>query len=69
MNRRKLIVILNVLLVCAMVIHVGIRMYLHQFSESSAPAYVEVLHAVYYLIPLAVINIVNLIVSKLSKAK
>lgn len=62
MNRKKVIVVLNVLLICAMVIHVGVKMYLHgQHPEYSTPAYVELFNAVYYLIPLLIINIGNLV--------
>ena len=47
---KKIVVILNILLVCAMVIHVGIQMFLHsQHPEYSAPIYVELIYAIYYL--------------------
>ncbi len=65
MNRKKAIVVLNVFLICAMVIHVGVKMYLHgQHPEYSSPAYVELFNAVYYLIPLLIINIGNLVLKK-----
>lgn len=65
MNRKKVIVVLNVLLICAMVIHVGVKMYLHgQHPEYSSPTYVELFNAVYYLIPLLIINIGNLVLKK-----
>ena len=65
MNRKKVIVVLNVLLICTMVIHVGVKMYLHgQHPEYSSPAYVELFYAVYYLIPLLIINIGNLVLKK-----
>ena len=48
-----------------MVIHVGVKMYLHgQHPEYSSPAYVELFNAVYYLIPLLIINIGNLVLKK-----
>ena len=57
MNYKKVMIILNVLLLCAMVIHVGVKVFLHgQHPEYSAPAYTQLIYAVYYLIPLAVIN-------------
>jgi len=65
MNFKKAIVMLNILLVCAMIIHVGIKMYLHgQHPEYSAPIYVELINAVYYLIPLVLINVINFIIKK-----
>lgn len=57
---KKIVVILNILLVCAMVIHVGIQMFLHsQHPEYSAPIYVELIYAIYYLIPLVIINAIK----------
>lgn len=65
MNRKKVISALNVLLICAMVIHVGVKMYLHgQHAEYSSPVYAELINAVYYLIPLLIINIGNLVLKK-----
>ena len=60
MKRNKIVVIINVLLLCAMVVHVGVKLYLHtQHPEYSAPAYTELVNAVYYLIPLTLINAAN----------
>jgi len=65
MHSKKVIVILNVLLVCAMVIHVGIKMFLHsQNPSNSAPAYVQIINAIYYLIPLLLINVIYFIIKK-----
>ncbi|MCI6676415.1 MAG: hypothetical protein MSG78_05890 [Clostridiales bacterium] len=65
MNRKKVIIFLNVFLICAMAIHVGVKMYLHgQHPEYSSPVYVELINAVYYLIPLLIINIGNFILKK-----
>ena len=65
MTKKKTLTVINLLLVCAMVIHVGVKMYLHaQHSEYSTPAYVELINAVYYLIPLTLINAVNWIYLK-----
>ena len=58
MTKNRIITVINILLALAMVIHVGVKMYLHtRHPEYSAPAYVELVNAVYYLIPLAVINL------------
>ncbi|MBQ6706875.1 MAG: hypothetical protein IJN07_05160 [Clostridia bacterium] len=63
MNYKKVMIILNVLLLCAMVIHVGVKVFLHgQHPEYSAPAYTQLIYAVYYLIPLAVINVIGFFV-------
>lgn len=52
MEKKKVITLLNILLVIAMVVHVGIKMYLHgQKAEYSSPVYVELTNAAYYLIP------------------
>lgn len=65
MTKQKVILVLNVLLICAMVIHVGVKMYLHgQHPGYSSPVYVELINAVYYLIPLIIINIGNLVLKK-----
>lgn len=48
-----------------MVIHVGVKMYPNgQEDEYSSPVYVELINAVYYLIPLVAINIISLITKK-----
>ena len=60
---KKSIIILNILLVCVMVIHVGLKMFLHiQHPEYSTPVYVEMINIVYYLIPFTLINAVYFIV-------
>ena len=65
MNRKKVIIVLNVLLIFAMVIHVGVKMYLHgQHPAYSSPVYVELFNAVYYLIPLLIINFGNLVLKQ-----
>lgn len=65
MNSKKVIIVLNILLVCALVIHVGVKMFLHvQHPENSAPVYTEMIYAVYYLIPLILINVIHFIVKK-----
>ncbi|MGN1000090.1 MAG: hypothetical protein ACI4PO_11105 [Faecousia sp.] len=63
--KKKMIVLFNVLMLCAMVVHVGVKMYLHaQHPGNSAPAYLQVINAVYYLIPLALVNLGYLIWKK-----
>lgn len=58
----KLITIVNILLVLAMLIHVSVKFYLHeQHPEFSSPSTVELVNAIYYLIPLIIINIGNYI--------
>lgn len=65
MNRKKVIIVLNILLIFAMVIHVGVKMHLHgQHPEYSSPVYVELINAVYYLIPLLIIHFGNLALKK-----
>ena len=65
MDKKKVLTMLNILLVVAMVVHVGVKMYLHgQRDEYSSPMYVELINAVYYLIPLVAINIISLITKK-----
>jgi hypothetical protein len=65
MSKEKWFVLITVLLVCAMIIHVGVRMYIHsQHPEFSSPIYVELFHAVYYLIPLIVLNLLKVILRK-----
>lgn len=65
MEKKKVLTLLNILLVVAMVVHVGVKMYLHgQRDEYSSPVYVELINAVYYLIPLVAINIMSLIIKK-----
>lgn len=65
MNTNKVITVLNILLTCAMVVHVGVKLYLHgQHTEYSSPTYVELINAVYYVIPLLIINIGNIILKK-----
>ncbi len=68
MKLRKTVFRINVLLAAAMVIHVGISMLLHaQHPEYSAPVYVELINAVFYLVPIAIIDIVYLIIKNTEK--
>jgi hypothetical protein len=65
MSRKKVVTAINILLSCAMAIHVGVSMYLHaQHPEYSAPYYTEIINAVYYLIALLVVNLVNVVLKK-----
>ena len=65
MKSKKIVFWINALLAAAMVIHVGISMFLHaQHPEYSAPVSVELINAVYYLVPIVIIDIVYLIIKK-----
>ncbi len=66
----KILVIINILLVAAMILHVGISMFIHSQNEAwGAPAYLELLKAVYYIVPLIAVNIVGLIIRLVIRAK
>lgn len=66
---KKSIYWINLILLVAMLLHVGISMYVHsQDITNSAPAYVCLLNGLYYLIPMGVLNLVVLCVNKF-KAK
>lgn len=65
MDYKRVVFTINILLICAMVIHLGIKIFLHyQHPEYSAPIYVELITAVYYLIPLFIINIIKFVISR-----
>ena len=65
MKLKKIIFFINILLAVAMVVHVSISMYLYaQHPEYSAPAYVELINAVYYLVPIIIIDVAYLIIKK-----
>lgn len=56
--KAKLFWTINLLLLCAMVLHVGIRWYslAQDPLGNSAPAWVSLLNALYYLVPLALLQ-------------
>jgi len=61
--------IINILILIAMVLHVGISMFIHaQNVTNSAPAYVCLFYAIFYLVPLGIINLSVWFVNKI-KAK
>lgn len=65
MKHRNVLVLLNVLLLLVMVVHVGILYAQHSMHpEWSAPAYVELLNVVYYLVPFAALHIIGFIVKR-----
>ena len=65
MKGKKIIVVINVLIVLAMIIHITVNISLHAaHPEYSAPGYVELFVAVFYLIPLAVIDVLYFIIKK-----
>ena len=57
--KAKLFWIINLLLLCAMALHVGIRWYslAQDPLANSAPAWASLLNAFYYLVPLALLQI------------
>lgn len=69
MKRLKIsLTIINVLLIVAMLLHVGISMFIHsQHEDWSAPAYFEIVNAIFYIVPLIVVNIIGLIIRKKTK--
>jgi len=57
---KKTIIRINIILFFAMLIHVGIKMYIHSnHSEYSSPVYVELVISIYYIIALFVVNFLN----------
>lgn len=66
----KVLSIINILLIVAMILHVGISMFIHsQNKDWGSPAYIELLKAIYYIVPLIVVNIVGLIIRLIFRAK
>lgn len=64
-RKTRVITLLNILLVVAMVLHISIKVYLHgQHPEYSSPAYFELINALYYLIPLLIVNIIGMVLRK-----
>jgi len=56
---------INVVIIIAMIIHVAIKTDLHlQHPEYSSPAAIELLNALYYIIPLTAFDIIFLLISK-----
>lgn len=65
MSLKKIVFTTNFCLAMAMIVHVGIKMILHaRHPEYSAPIYSELINAVYYLIPILIVNIVYFIIKK-----
>lgn len=69
MKRKTIITVLNIILVCAMLIHTGLALFLHDDSKTSAPIEVELFRAVPYLILLLIVNIVNLVLTVREKKR
>lgn len=64
-KKQVILILINILMIVAMVIHVSVAMERHaQNSMNSAPAYVAMVDAIYYLIPLAFIDIVYAVIFK-----
>lgn len=60
-----ILILINILLIVAMVIHVNVAMEKHaQQLTNSAPASVNWIYAIYYIIPLIVIDVAYFLISK-----
>ena len=69
-GRKRLILTLNILTVIAMLVHVTAAYLIHRgHPEWSAPAYMELLHAVFYLIPLLLFDLLCLLIGRLHARK
>lgn len=63
--KKRLVLILNILTVIAMLIHVTAAYRIHSaHPEWSAPAYLEFLNAVFYLVPLLLFDLICLLISR-----
>lgn len=63
-----ILAVINILIIIAMIIHVGISMYVHsQNTDWGSPAAVELLKAVYYIIPLIIVNIIGAVIRGIIK--
>ena len=64
------LIVINVLLIVAMVLHVGISMFIHsQHTDWGSPAIVELVKAIFYIVPLIIVNIVGLIIRLIIRKK
>lgn len=64
------LIIINVLLVVAMVLHVGVSMYIHsQNADWGSPPTVELIKAIFYIVPLIIVNIIGLIIRLILRKK
>lgn len=62
---KKWQIFINILLVIGMCIHVGVKMVSHNaHPEYSAPAYTSLIYAIYYIVPIIIINIIFYFVNK-----
>lgn len=58
-----ILAVINILIIIAMILHVGISMYVHsQNTDWGSPAYLELVKAVFYVIPLIVVNIIGAVI-------
>lgn len=71
MKRLNIILaIINILLVAAMILHIGISIYIHsQQQDWGAPLYAEFIKAIYYVVPLIAVNIAGLIIRIIIRKK
>lgn len=60
---KKVLIIINILVLTIMIIHVAWNIYVHlQHPEFSAPVYVCFFTSLYYIVPLAVFDFIYLLV-------
>lgn len=64
-NIKHIIGSLNITLIAMMILHIGVKMYYHgQEIGNSSPVYVELINAIYYIVPLLIVNVVGLLMKK-----
>ena len=65
MNCKRIIIILNILAIIVMCIHIAVKMYSHATHiEYSAPSYVNLYIAIYYIIAIVILNFIYFILKK-----
>ncbi len=65
MDCKKIIIILNIIVIIVMCIHIAVKMYLHATHiEYSAPAYVNLYIAIYYVIAIVILNLIYFFLKK-----
>lgn len=65
MDCKRIIIILNILVIIVMCIHIAVKMYSHaNHIEYSAPAYVNLYIAIYYIIAIVILNLIYFFLKK-----
>lgn len=65
-----ILAVINILIIIAMIIHVGISMYVHsQNTDWGSPASLELLKAVFYIIPLIIVNVAGAVIRGIIRKK